>query len=46
VDGSDRLIMFSYNEAGLDAAITLYEYDQGGRLLHRSKHTLPGAACE
>jgi carotenoid cleavage dioxygenase-like enzyme len=44
--GSDRLIMFSYNEAGMDAKITLYEYDQSGRLLHRSRHTLPGAACE
>ncbi|GFH17146.1 carotenoid oxygenase [Haematococcus lacustris] len=43
-DGTDRLVMFSMDTSGLDGALTFYEYGPDFQLLHRSKHTLPGAA--
>jgi carotenoid cleavage dioxygenase-like enzyme len=42
--GSQRLVGFSIGEALSDALITVWEYDEGFRCLHKIKRTLPGAA--
>jgi hypothetical protein len=43
-DGSQRLVAFSFGEALSDALITVWEYDEQWRCMHKIKRTLPGAA--
>lgn len=39
-----RLVAFSFGEAGMDALLTMWEYDEAGRCVHKLRRTLPGAA--
>lgn len=43
-DGRQRLCAFSFAEAGLDALITLWEYDEQFKCMHKIKRNLPRAA--
>ncbi len=43
-DGAKRFVGFAFIEAGLDAALTIWEYDEAWACLHKSEVKLPGAA--